>query len=145
MSNKIIVDLDWTLSISKNKDYRNAIPDKDLIEKLHYYKKKGFEIIIHSSRNMRTYEGNITKINKNTLPIMIEWLDRNKVPYDGVFVGKPWCGNEGFYVDLKNNGEEVNLKISESSNVKVKKTSTGYQVIETDEGVEKPAYKNCTR
>jgi capsule biosynthesis phosphatase len=33
------------------------------------------------------------------LPIIIEWLDKHDIPYDEILVGKPWCGNEGFYVD----------------------------------------------
>jgi len=65
------------------------------------YKKKGFEIILFTSRNMRTYDGNIGKINKNTLPTLMTWLEKNEVPYDEIYVGKPWCGFEGFYVDDK--------------------------------------------
>jgi capsule biosynthesis phosphatase len=33
------------------------------------------------------------------LPVIIEWLDRHKIPYDEIYVGKPWCGFDGFYVD----------------------------------------------
>jgi len=54
-----------------------------------------------TSRNMRTYEGNIGKINKHTLPTILEWLEKYNVPFDEVVVGKPWCGHEGFYVDDK--------------------------------------------
>ncbi len=50
---------------------------------------------------MRTYEGNIGKINIHTLPGILEWLDKHEVPYDEVVVGKPWCGFDGFYVDDK--------------------------------------------
>ncbi len=45
---------------------------------------------------MRTYEGNVGKINVNTLPIIIDWLERHNVPYDEIYVGKPWCGHDGF-------------------------------------------------
>lgn len=50
---------------------------------------------------MRTYEGNVGKINVNTLPVLIEWLNKNNIPYDEIYMGKPWCGTEGFYVDDK--------------------------------------------
>lgn len=93
------MDLDNTISVTKNGDYRNATPVKEVVEKLREYKLRGFEIIISSSRNMRTYDNNIGKINIYTLPIIIEWLDRNQVPYDEVYIGKPWCGHDGFYVD----------------------------------------------
>jgi capsule biosynthesis phosphatase len=50
---------------------------------------------------MRTYNGNVGLINVNTLPIILEWLEKHDVPYDEIIVGKPWCGHEGFYVDDK--------------------------------------------
>ena len=50
---------------------------------------------------MRTFEGNIGKINVHTLPIVIEWLKKHDVPYDEIIMGKPWCGFDGFYVDDK--------------------------------------------
>lgn len=96
---RLVIDLDNTISYTENGDYENAIPISGIIDKLYEYKENGFDIIIYSSRNMRTYEGNIGKINKNTLPIIIDWLNRNNVPYDEIYVGKPWCGDDGFYVD----------------------------------------------
>ena len=96
---KIIVDLDGTLTVKKDLPYSESIPNTPLIEKLSYYKKCGYEIIIFTARNMRTYRGNVGKINVHTLPGILEWLDLNQVPYDQVIVGKPWCGTEGFYVD----------------------------------------------
>jgi len=50
---------------------------------------------------MRTYNGSVGLINVNTLPIILEWLEKHDVPYDEIIVGKPWCGHEGFYVDDK--------------------------------------------
>ena len=96
---RLVIDLDNTISYTENGDYENAIPISGIIDKLYEYKENGFDIIIYSSRNMRTYEGNIGKINKNTLPIIIDWLNRNNVPYDEIYVGKPWCGDDGLYVD----------------------------------------------
>lgn len=98
---RLIVDLDDTICSTKNGDYQNSTPDKQLIEKLHQYKRDGFEIVINTSRNVRTYSGNVGKINANTLPIIIDWLEKNNVPYDEIYVGKPWCGYEGFYIDDK--------------------------------------------
>ena len=77
---RLIMDLDNTITLTEKGDYRNAKPIPAVIEKLREYKEKGFEIIISSSRNMRTFEGNIGKINVNTLPIIIGWLDRHNVP-----------------------------------------------------------------
>lgn len=93
------MDLDNTITKTENGDYRNAQPINSVLEKLREYKAQGFEIIICSSRNMRTYEGNVGKINIYTLPLIIDWLNRHNVPYDEIYVGKPWCGHHGFYVD----------------------------------------------
>jgi capsule biosynthesis phosphatase len=48
---------------------------------------------------MRTYDNSIGKINIHTLPIILDWLKCHDVPFDELYVGKPWCGTEGFYVD----------------------------------------------
>ncbi len=98
---RIIMDLDDTICSTKDGDYENSTPHADVVEKLRQYKALGFEIVISTSRNMRTYSGNIGKISANTLPIIIDWLNRHDVPYDEIYVGKPWCGHEGFYVDDK--------------------------------------------
>ena len=95
----LIVDLDGTLTQANTNDYRNVLPRKDVIAKLAEYKKAGFSITIATARNMRTFEGNVGKINIHTLPIIIEWLEKHSVPYDEILVGKPWCGHEGFYID----------------------------------------------
>ncbi|HIF9138797.1 TPA: HAD-IIIC family phosphatase [Photobacterium damselae] len=96
---RLIVDLDGTLTQADTADYKNVKPYNDVINKLHEYKENGFEIVISTARNMRTYENNVGKINIHTLPVIIEWLDKYNVPYDEIIVGKPWCGHEGFYID----------------------------------------------
>jgi len=101
MMKRLIVDMDDTISITENGDYLNSKPVAAVIEKLKEYKSNGFEIVIQSSRNMRTYESNIGKINIYTLPNIIEWLKKHKVPFDEIYIGKPWCGFEGFYIDDK--------------------------------------------
>ena len=96
---RIIVDLDGTITVHARAGYANAVPNEDLILKLREYKAQGFEIVVHTSRNMNTHGGNVGKINAHTLPVALEWLRRHDVPFDEVHVGKPWCGHEGFYVD----------------------------------------------
>lgn len=96
---RIIMDLDDTICSTLNGDYGNSLPKHDVIDRMKDFKAMGFEIVICTSRNMRTYSGNIGKINANTLPVIIDWLNRHEVPYDEIYTGKPWCGTEGFYVD----------------------------------------------
>jgi capsule biosynthesis phosphatase len=97
--NRIVIDLDGTLCTANDGDYANATPHKDVINKLNIYRSLGFIITIHTSRNMRTYNNNLGRINVDTLPTIITWLLDNQVPYDEIHVGKPWCGPDGFYVD----------------------------------------------
>ena len=98
MIKRIVIDLDNTLCYS-NGDYVNAIPNLEVIDKLREYHKLGFEVVIHTSRNMRTFKGNVGKINVHSLPTILEWLNKYQVVFDEVVVGKPWCGHGGFYVD----------------------------------------------
>lgn len=96
---RLIFDLDETLCTTTQGDYPNSTPIFPMIEQLRAYKAQGFEIVISTSRNMRTYAGNTGKISANTLPIIIDWLKRYNVPFDEIYIGKPWCGTEGFYID----------------------------------------------
>ena len=95
---RIIIDLDNTLCHSEG-DYSNALPNQAVIDKLSEYRDLGFAVVIHTSRNMRTFDGNLGMINVHTLPVILDWLRRHEVEFDEVVVGKPWCGHEGFYVD----------------------------------------------
>lgn len=98
---RLIMDLDDTICRTHNGDYANSIPNNAVIEKLREYKAMDFTIAINTSRNMRTYSGDIGKINAHTLPVIINWLEKHQVPYDELIMAKPWCGMEGFYVDDK--------------------------------------------
>lgn len=96
---RIVIDLDNTLTSGAGAQYEDAPVNGPLVEKLREYKAAGFEIAIHTSRNMRTYNNNTGKIAANTLPVIVDWLKRHDVPYDEIWIGKPWCGEDGFYVD----------------------------------------------
>ncbi|MBF0331168.1 MAG: capsular biosynthesis protein [Candidatus Omnitrophica bacterium] len=97
----IVIDLDQTIAQPKGKgqEYMDLKPYPKVVRKLKEYKKQGFYIIIVTARNMRTFDGNIGKINAVTLKTILAWLDKHRVPHDEVHVGRPWCGVGGFYVD----------------------------------------------
>ncbi len=101
---RLVLDLDNTLTTQSDEgavDYENACPNIAVIEKVREYKSQGFTIVIATSRNMRTYNNSVGLINAKTLPIIINWLNKHEIPYDEIYVGKAWCGNDGFYVDDK--------------------------------------------
>ena len=96
---KIIFDLDDTIcKTDMSVPYENRKPNVDVIEKIREYKNKGFIIVISTGRQMRTYDGNVGKINIHTLPVIINWLKKNDVPFDEIYVGKVWEGVNGFRV-----------------------------------------------
>lgn len=116
---RLIFDLDDTLTKHYSGDYTSVSVNAEVVEKLKDYKEKGFTIVINTSRNMRTFEGNIGKINANTLPVIINWLDSNEIPYDEIYTGKPWCGTEGFYVDDKSIRPSEFVKLSYDEVIKL--------------------------
>lgn len=96
-----VFDIDGTLCPIKKKEekYEDLVPYQDMVERIRYYKEHGAKIILFTSRNMNSYNGNIGLINKNTAKTLLEWLDKWDIPYDEIIYGKPWPGHKGFYVD----------------------------------------------
>ena len=98
--NKLLVDLDETLAFRPNgEEYSEALPDIEMIEHLRRWRTAGFQIVIYTARNMRTFDGDVDMIRKHTLPIILEWLAFHAVPYDDIYLGKPWPGPDGYYID----------------------------------------------
>lgn len=110
----LIVDIDGTLCPIKNKseNYEDLIPYKSMVTKLKKYHSEGVKIILYSSRNMNSYNGNIGLINKNTAIILNHWLLKWNIPYDEIIFGKPWPGHFGFYVDDRSIRPDEFLKYS---------------------------------
>ena len=127
----LIFDIDGTLCSIKSKEekYEDLIPCNNMVEKLRYYKSEGAKIILFTSRNMNSYNGNLGLINKNTARILMDWLEKWNIPFDEIFYGKPWPGHKGFYIDdrsvrpnefLKYSLEDL-AKICEDSKVQMDK------------------------
>lgn len=121
---KLVIDLDDTISKTIDGKYEESEPIMPVIEKIREYKSLGFDIVIYSSRNMRSYERNIGLINVHTLPVIIDFLKKYDVPYDEIIVGKPWCGKGGLYVDdravrpselIKHTPEEIQKIINDET------------------------------
>lgn len=96
-----IFDIDGTICPIKKKDeqYEDLVPFKDIIQKIRLYHEQGARIVLFTSRNMKTYDGNIGLINANTAKTLLKWLEVWEIPYDEIIYGKPWPGEKGFYVD----------------------------------------------
>ncbi len=97
----LVVDIDGTLCEIKRsgQSYADVAPVTAVVDRLARYRREGFRVALYTSRNMRTYDGNIGEITAKTLPLLVQWLARHGVEYDELHVGKPWPGVGGFYVD----------------------------------------------
>ena len=96
-----VFDIDGTICKIKGKGerYEDLVPYPEIVEKMRYYKEQGAKIILYTSRNMNSYNGNLGMINAHTAPILLEWLKKWDIPYDEIVYGKVWPGHKGFYVD----------------------------------------------
>ena len=133
----LVVDVDGTLCPIKTPEqsYADLPVNTDVVETLLRYREAGFRIIISTSRNMRTYDGNLGEINKNTLPVMLKWLNTHNIPFDEIHMGKPWPGKQGFYIDdrtvrpdefINHTHEELEAMIAEGQRrAQLKQTTIG--------------------
>lgn len=96
---RLIVDVDGTLTHDDPSiPYCDRLPRMDIVERVNALFERGVYVVIYTARNMRTYQGNLGLINLNTLPTLASWLEKNGICYHEIYVGKPWCGPDGFYV-----------------------------------------------
>lgn len=96
----IVMDIDNTFCEKRGgKEYKDLEPYPEVVEQMKVYRKMGYKIVLQTARQMNTHQGNLGLINKITVPVLIEWLEKWEIPYDELHVGKPWCGHTGFYVD----------------------------------------------
>lgn len=107
-------DIDGTLCPIKKKEeeYIELVPYREMLDKLKEYKEGGAKIVLFTSRNMNSYNGNIGLINANTAKVLLQWLDKWEIPYDEIIYGKPWPGHKGFYVDDRTVRPDEFLKYS---------------------------------
>ena len=107
-------DIDGTLCPIKKKEeeYIDLVPFPEMLAKLREYKEGGAKIVLFTSRNMNSYNGNIGLINANTAKFLLQWLDKWDIPYDEIIYGKPWPGHHGFYVDDRTIRPDEFLKYS---------------------------------
>lgn len=97
----LVVDIDGTLCPIKQpgEDYAGLPVDVAMRDRLAALRAEGWRIVLASSRGVRTYNGNLGEILVHVLPTLQDWLARNDVAYDEIWMAKPWPGHEGFYID----------------------------------------------
>ena len=97
----LVLDIDGTICGPPDKDdYSKCVPIESICKKLRYQDSIGTYIILFTSRNMRSFDGNIGLVNKYTSYTLNKWLIRNDIPFDEIYFGKPW-GKNLSYIDDK--------------------------------------------
>ncbi len=95
---RIVFDLDDTISVHRDRDFANAAPIRETIEKIRKLKADGCEIYIYSARGQNSCKGDLELIEQRNRTQIEEWLGKHAVPYDKLVFGKP-LGD--LYVDDK--------------------------------------------
>ena len=90
---RICIDLDGVICQLKKEGqtYDQLDPVPGAVEKLKQLKAAGHYIIIQTARHMKTCEGNVGLVQARIGYITLNWLEKNEVPYDEIYFGKPWA------------------------------------------------------
>jgi len=98
MHNKrLIVDFDDTIAFTKNRDWQNASPNTDLINKLNKLSKEGWTVDIFTARGSISCKTRYDAEEKYGDQIR-EWLDDHNVNYNMLSFDKPLGA---YYIDDK--------------------------------------------
>lgn len=118
----IVFDVDDTICNNNNRDYENALPYNDVINKINDLYSEGANIVLYTSRGMVSCNGDIKKIIEKNKAILEKWLEGNNVKYNELIFGKPIAD---MYIDDKamNVREFINQKFDKLSG------HSGYPVI----------------
>jgi capsule biosynthesis phosphatase len=95
----LVIDLDGTICTQRDSaSYQQAKPFPEVILKINTLWTRGWRIVIHTARGMKTYCGDVQTIERVYRAMTEEWLRKNRVLYDELIFGKP-AGD--MYVDDK--------------------------------------------
>lgn len=95
---RIIVDVDDTLCYVVNRDFENAIPIQEMIDKVNEYYDKGYEIVISTARGQNSCK-TPEQMKEKYYKITKDWLDKAGVKYHKLEIG--YKQNADLYVDDK--------------------------------------------
>jgi capsule biosynthesis phosphatase len=102
-SKTFVVDIDDTfckspLTPEGNLDYPNGKPIQKVVDKINKLYSQGHQIILFTARGMRTFGGDVEKIEAKHRPILTKWLAEHNVSYHKLILGKPWY-KDYFFID----------------------------------------------
>lgn len=76
--------------------YADVQPFPEAIETIQWLKNEGHTIILHTGRHMRTCAGNPGKVLARQGKVLLDWLEKHKIPYDEIWWSKPYAD---LYID----------------------------------------------
>jgi capsule biosynthesis phosphatase len=83
------IDIDNTICVTHNSDYKNSKPIKSIIKVVNKLKKRGHIVKLFTSRYMNKCNGNIKIINKKYRNITCKQLRSWGLNFDELIMGKP--------------------------------------------------------
>ena len=97
---RICIDLDGTICDTKTngESYSEVKPKEDVVKIIKKLKQDGHYIIIDTARHMASCNNNVGQVIAKQGKVLLEWLDKNGIPYDEIHFGKPLAD---VYIDDK--------------------------------------------
>lgn len=96
--NTFVIDIDDTISITRNRDFDNSEPIQEVIDKINELYDKGVYIILFTARGMKSQNNDGIKAELKYREITERWLKQNGVKYHELLFNKR---NADYYVDDK--------------------------------------------
>lgn len=94
----IVVDVDETLCVVENRDFINAKPIQEVIDKVNEYYDNGYKVIISTARGQKSCK-TVEEMNKKYREVTENWLKAHNVKYHSLEIG--YKKNADMYVDDK--------------------------------------------
>ncbi len=120
---RICVDLDGTICSTKTAEqsYEDVVPLPGAVDTLETLKQRGYYIVIHTARNMRCCNNNLGRVIKNQAKLVVDWLEKYRIPYDELLFGKPhvdyFIDDKGLTFTTWDDIREKLLTLEENKNV----------------------------
>jgi capsule biosynthesis phosphatase len=83
------IDIDNTICITKDSDYKNSKPIKSVVKMINKLRKNGHVVKLFTSRHMNKCKGNIETIDKKYRNITYKQLKSWGLNFDQLIMGKP--------------------------------------------------------
>ena len=96
--NTFVIDIDDTISITRNRDFENSEPIQEVIDKINELYDKGVYIILFTARGMKSQNNDGIKAELKYREITERWLIAHGVKYHELLFNKR---NADYYVDDK--------------------------------------------